>query len=584
MIKKDVEKPELAVKPSGEAQTKSPKQKLSTELAILFFTLAFAVIFLILVAPLERLSPTPATAHIPLGSLLVKAGAWLPSNLFLSLDLHSSQVATGNIEFLLLMVLAFGVYGLCALFLHGQGQLSASKNNTILLFILIGATLAGFFMLFSPSLLSHDIFVYAGFGRLMVIYHANPYFVPPSAFPHEITNPFNDWSHYTSAYGPFWLVACALSELFSGTHPLRYIIFFRVLGLATHLVNILLVAAILRKMGRSPRTVTLGAQLYAWNPLVMLESSQSGHIDIFMLTFILLGTLFAVHAEKQAFANLRSYLLAVVAFTLAVLIKFTAVPLVVLFIIALACYKLRPTASTRFSFRESLALRWKPALVTVLSASVTSGIVVLIFYGPFFIGHSIHQIANSFTAPPSSHGAHKSLLDGIVQWNLRHPLPARSLSQTLVTFLSNHTLWDLINIMTLASTIVIGAIWLWKTPTVRTFLLASLLALGALLVVAPWFLPWYVTWLVAPAVVCLPVMQDRRARALLAFSLTFSVSAFILYLYNGSPPAWVWNPLSCLLTYGPPLLAFLIFLGGWRSKNQPAKQPSEDVEAMEITA
>src|SRR5205823_1249687 len=140
--------------------------------------------------------------------------------------------------------------------------------------------------------LSHDIFVYAGYGRVMVTYHANPFFVPPSAFPHDPIYPFDDWAHFTSAYGPVWLVICAISELFSGTHPLRYIIFFRVLGLAAHLVNILLVATILRKMERSPRTVTLGAQLYAWNPLAMLESSQSGHIDIFMITFILLGILF----------------------------------------------------------------------------------------------------------------------------------------------------------------------------------------------------------------------------------------------------------------------------------------------------
>src|SRR5205807_8989807 len=119
-----------------------------------------------------------------------------------------------------------------------------------------------------------------------------------------------------------------------------------------------------------------------------------------------------------------------------------------LFIIALAFYALRPTGLALLNIRESLARRWKPALVTVLSASVISGIVVLIFYGPFFIGHSIHAIINSFTSPPSSREAHKSLLDGVVQWRLHHPpLPAHSLSQALVSFLSNHTLWDVINII-----------------------------------------------------------------------------------------------------------------------------------------
>ena len=158
MITKDVEKLELPA-----------KQKLSSELVILLCMLAFILIFLVIVAPKQRLAPMPAIAHMPLGSLLVKAGAWLPNDLHLSLDLHSSQVRTSNIEFLLLMAVAFGVYGLCALFLHRQ---CSSKNSTTLLLIGVGAAVAGLFMLFSPSLRSHDIFVYAGSGRVMVTYHA----------------------------------------------------------------------------------------------------------------------------------------------------------------------------------------------------------------------------------------------------------------------------------------------------------------------------------------------------------------------------------------------------------------------------
>jgi len=555
MITKDVKKLELPV-----------KQKLSSELVILLCMLAFILIFLVIVAPLQRLPSTSTTAHIPLGSLLVKAGAWLPNDLHLSLDPHSSQIGTANIEFLLLMAVAFGVYGLCALFLHRQ---RSSKNSTTLLLIGGGAAVAGLFMLFSPSQPS-DIFGYASCGRVMVTYHANPYFVAPSAFPQDPITPLNSWSHYTSSYGPFWVVICALSVLFSGAHPLHYIIFFRVLGLAAHLVNILLVATILRKMGRSPRTIALGTLLYAWNPLAVLQSSQGAHLDIFMITFILLGILFAIRAEKKGFADLRNYLLPIVAFTLAALVKFTTAPLVVLFIIALACYTLRPTASTLIRFRESLSLSWKRALMTLLSASVISGIVVLIFYGPFFISHSLPAIVNSFTTQPLSRAVHKSILDVIHQWSLRHPLPAHSLSQVLVSLLSSQSLWDAINIVTLAIAIVIGAIWLWKRPTVRTFLLASLVALGALLIVVPYFNPWYVIWLVVPATVCLPVMHDRTARALFAFSLTFSASAFIFTLYNGYPPAGQWNALSHSLTYGLPLLAFFIFIVGWQSINRPS--------------
>ncbi len=158
MITKDVEKLELPA-----------KQKLSSELVILLCMLAFILIFLLIVAPLQRLpfdepvTPAPTTAHIPLGSLLVKAGAWLPNDLHLSLDLHSSQVGAAYIEFLLLLAVAFGVYGLCALFLHHQ---LSSKNSTTLLLIGVGAAVAGLFLLFSPSRPS-DIFAYASGGRMI---------------------------------------------------------------------------------------------------------------------------------------------------------------------------------------------------------------------------------------------------------------------------------------------------------------------------------------------------------------------------------------------------------------------------------
>lgn len=280
-----------------------------------------------------------------------------------------------------------------------------------------------------------------------------------------------------------------------------------------------------------------------------------------MITFILLGILFAVRAEKRGFTHLRDYILPVVAFTLAALVKFTAAPLIVLFIITLTFYQLRSTSSPFGSLRERLRYRGEPAYRAALSTGIISGVVALLFYGPFFIGHDLHAIIASFTSPPSSTGAHKSLLDGILQWKLRIPMPpAHTFTHILIYQLSNHKLWTSITIVTLAAIMVVGIVCLWKTPTVRTFVLASLTALAAFLLVAPWFLTWYTAWPVALAAVYLPVMYDRKGRALLALALVFSATAFFLYLYNGAPPGNGWNLFSCLITFGPPLLAFLVLL------------------------
>lgn len=558
MIKNNVEKVQSSTKPSGVVQVQG-KYKLLFEPVMMLCTLVFVTCFLVMVAPLSRLPGTSITSQMPLRELVARAGFWLPRDLHLDPNLQNSQSGTNTVEFLLLIAVAFVIYGLCALFISFWAP-ENKKNNRTLLLVWLGTLAAGLLLLLVSASVSHDVFIYAGYGRLMVVYHANPYFVPPSTFPHDPIYPLNGWTYSTSAYGPLWLLVCALSELFSGADPLRYVIFFCALGLTAHLLNTLLVMTILRTMGRSQRTVVIGTLLYAWNPLVLFESSNGGHNDIFMITFILLGILFAIRNEKRGLTHLRNYVLPVVAFTLAALVKFTIAPLVVLFIITLIFYRLRLTLSPSVSFRECLRYCGKPALRTALSASIISGVVVLLFYGPFFIGHRLHAIISSFTSPPSSTGAHKSLLDGVLQWNLRHHLPPHTFTHALIYRLSDHKLWTAITVFTLAATMIVGIAWLWKTPTVRTFVLASLAALGAFLLVAPWFLPWYISWPVALAVVCLPVIYDSKGRALLAFALVFSASVFFLYLYNGGPPGNVWNLFSCLLTFAPPLLAFLIFL------------------------
>lgn len=578
MIKKDIE----AARSTPEQSEKALKKPtFVTELVILLGAFALILCILLMAAPLQRLASTPTSAHTPGGNFLVQAGSWLPSNLHITRDPYGNQLGTGNVEFLLLMAIAFGIYGVCALLV--QLLPHRSSNRGILPLIWLGAIVTGLIFLLAPYLLSHDVFVYAGYGRLINVYHANPYFVPLSAYGHDLIYRLDDWGNYTAAYGPLWMVVCSFSTLLAGADPLRYILFFRLFGLAAHLINILLVTLILRKMGRSPRTVALGVLLYAWNPLVLLESSHGGHNDIFMITFILLGILFAVRAEQSTSTRLRGVILPIIAFTLAALVKYTTVPLIVLFIIALAVRALRPDAAISLDIQEHLAHRWKPALLTALSACITSGIVILAFYGPFFVGHSLQTIAHSFTAPPSSRSAHKSILDGVFQQIIWHPSPPGTLTHALLYQLNRHGLWNLINIVTLTGGVIIGAFWLWRTPTTRTFVLASLLTLGAFLIVAPWFLPWYVTCLVALAVVCLPVIHEPFARGLVAFAMAFSVTVFVLYLYNAYPPANIWNLWSCLFTFGPPLVAFLFAIIPWHPIRRPVTDATVSTPSTRTT-
>jgi hypothetical protein len=572
----DLKSPENQTVPATGKQ----HEGITSILAIALCSFAFVTCILLTTAPLSRIPDPVIRLQTPFGAILVQVGAWLPTDQGLAANHQASLSSTNYIEFLALITLAFAIYGLCALLIQQPAtRLEDHKRyRQISCLIWSGTIAAGLIYVFTPAMLSHDIFVYASSSRLMATYHANPYFVPILAYPHDPFYTLNYWANSTSPYGPLWSATCFLWGLILVPQATAYVLTFRLFALAVHLVNTWLVATTLRTSGQSNRIVTLGTLLYAWNPLVVLESCLGGHNDVFMITFLLLGILLSIRAEKAGFLTApRGYLPPIVAFTLAALVKFTTLPVLVLFMLMLAWRAFPPKSSRTSHFKETLLQRWPTALLLSFMASVTCSLVALAFYGPFWIGHSIQSIQNSFTSPPSALYAENSILRAILAWNQVHKLPLHTVGNTIIQFFSVRKTWDYINAATLAGAVIAGAIWLWHAPSTRTFLLVSLATLGALLIVTPWFYSWYVTWLVGLVVVCLPIAQNRLGRPLLAFTLTFSATAFLTYLFkDGSPPFGIWTGPVCLVTIVPPLLAFLIALLVWR----PPKEASRIVNTM----
>ncbi len=533
------------------------KQQMAWLWAMSCCVIAFILSILMSIAPLKRLVGSPFPWQLPISKLLLVWGAWLPSDFHWLPNQHDSQVSTNNIEFLGLIALAFAIYGLFALLTRFQAK--TASNRRVLCLVWIGAIIVGLSFVFAPAMLSHDIFVYADYGRSIVVHHSNPYFVPPAAFTWDVITRLDDWKFATAAYGPLWLYISALSALLSGDHPLRFVLAFRLLGFAAHLLNTWLVIRILRTSGRSQRTIALGALLYALNPLVLLESCLGGHNDILMVTFLLLGVLLCIRAEQRGFTKPIDYLPPIVAFTLAAMIKFTSMPLIIFFLVLLARRTLYQASSDA---QKSVALYWRPAILKVLFAGLTGGVLALALYAPFWFGHSISAIMQSFLSPPSALSAENSFLRTIQGWVHQHGLPARnSWVYTPLTVLNSHQAWNTINTVTLACAIIAGAIGLWRSPKTHTLALAALAALGALLVVTPWFFAWYVTWIVGFAAASLSLPGNRLGHALAAFALTFSITAFFTYLMNGQPVIGNSGALiPNLRTFGIPLLVFLIVL------------------------
>src|SRR6266851_1087999 len=449
------------------------------------------------------------------GAWLGQASQWLPANLG-----SDYQPSSASIELFSLLTLAFLCYGLAAL-LVGR-RIGERQFLTVRSCIWLGLILAGVIYVVTPGVLSHDMLVYAGYSRLVAVYHANPYFILFQQFPHDPLEHFDDWAYVNSLYGPIWILVCSALGFFVRPTAEAYIIAFRIFALAMQILNTWLVDRVLRARGYSQRMRTLGMLLYAWNPLVLLESSLNGHNDVFMLTFVLLGILLLVQAEKRGeLLRARGYLPPLVVFTLAVLVKFAILPVLAVYLLFLACKALRPSADSSLVWKKQIE-NWQEVIPVLFWSGVTVLLLVLVCYGPFWAGHSGREIINSFAKNPASVRSENSLMRALVEWLKAHPEQS---GNPVLVFFSWRRVWDIINYLAIVLCLVAGARFLWRTPTVRAALALMLALMALLLLLTPWFFAWYVSWIVVLAVVCLPARESRLAWSSVALALTYSYSA-----------------------------------------------------------
>ena len=532
------------------------------KMSILLCMVIFMVCMGASVAPQHYLTNIPLFSWVPGSTFLAAWRIWLSPDLHLVSNVQTTQSSTNNLEFFLLIICAFVVYSISALFI--RYQLKEAKNTGIYLLMWTGAILVGLIFVFTPAMLSHDLFVYADYGHTIVAHGGNPYFVPPGMgrFSRDVLTQLDDWRMYIAAYGPLWLAICSFLALLLGNIPWHYIFGFRLLGLAAHMLNILLIIFILRRAGCTRRTILLGSWLYAMNPLVLLESSFGAHNDSVMATFLLLGILLCFRAEQKGFTHPANYIPPLVAFTLSALIKFTTIPLILFFLMLLARKALYSTSFEASEPHQIAMLHWRTASCHVFLASWIGVMIMLAFYGPFWAGHTLKEILQSFSLPPSAVYAENSLARLMYGWIKLYGLPPRtSWSYLPAHLLSKHKFWNELNVIVLACSMTIGTVYLWRFPHTQTLILVTLATLGVLLIVTPWFYSWYIIWLIALAGATFSLSNNCMRRALVGFALTFSVTAFLTYMSNSIALIGEWAPfVQYAIIPGLPLLVFLLVM------------------------
>lgn len=213
-----------------------------------------------------------------------------------------------------LLVLLFGFY------LYFIKQALSKKHQLKFFWEIILATSA--LLVLSYNAFSYDLFNYIFDAKIFTHYHLNPYLHKALDFPGDPMLSFMRWTHRVYPYGPVWLgITIPLSYL-GQNFFLPTFFLFKILIAGSYLGSIYLLGKILRKI--NPAAEPYGVVFFALNPLVIIESLVSGHLDMVMIFFALF-----------AFYNLinKKYIFAFVLLLLSIGIKFGTVFLLPVFIL-----------------------------------------------------------------------------------------------------------------------------------------------------------------------------------------------------------------------------------------------------------
>ncbi len=489
-----------------------------------------------------------------------------------------------------------------------------------------GAVFLGI-QLFSPVLLSWDVYFYALYGRVLSVYGVSPYGVAPVF---AATDPFANFigdKYLPSWYGPLWTLICAGITRVTGEHTGWTILVFRSLGLSLAIGIAILIRKILLRI--EPRQATRGVLLFLWNPLLVLETGLSAHNDVFMLFFVVLAVWLHLQGWKTA---------AVLALILSAFVKFLTAMLVPLYLLLV----LRELPA----WRE----RWKFLLLSSSAAALISFPVILFSKSSAgspaskaatstdFYAHNFHELifkglrralgedAVSVAQPiyfqgywiaATAEAEFRTELPGSESPVTRLPpdrrvlVMARPLTEKARVYdpetrsiglvdlklfkdstrptqattdpmiLQNEMMVMDRSTVHTANTWIRAVTWLlfasfgllaaFRTTNLRQFLVwsaASLIACYFLIITEFW--PWYANWALAVGALA-PTRLPARCAVILS---AFVPSLYITIAYKGSNPAWIYSLRSLPALVFPLLIMLtLLALNTLRSRANHQVQP-----------
>lgn len=484
----------------------------------------FELFYLLLIA----LSPLPQLGLSNTPIALDWSWTLLPSHMLLAIlgsSVSHMWVVPAVLGVAFLGLLATYTYGILSV---GRDPNSLRPNSPYpnqqrWLYILLGGTLLfSLTLLLQPTLFSDDVFTYIFSGRILTLYHADPFNTAPMQFP---SDPYLRWvvagHDAPNLYGPLWYYISSLLVNIGGPHELVTLLLFKGLAVLSHLVNIVLVWNILAQ--NAPRRQVLGTLLYAWNPLVLIELAGSGHSEGVLLLLLFLGT-WLYFAHKEHWLRLSALLVFGLALSMNLIVAL-CLPLLLWFDVRTE--PSIPRATAGFCWRSVLVLF--PALIIWLPFwrgettffALTSAIDMQ---------HFIHSPIGTLVGP--THAFFR-----LIAYVLRFPSSWDPISSADVALRGSATfIFVLIygnvfgRVRNASSLRVVPAAppdAAEETAGFDVLLYAwNVVVFAYLMLVSGWFWPWYLLWVLWVAIL-------RRFDAFTATMLILSGTVLFFYLFIG---------------------------------------------------
>ncbi|HEX9116015.1 MAG TPA: hypothetical protein VGA61_08100 [Anaerolineae bacterium] len=380
--------------------------------------------------------------------------------------------------------------------------------------VVLGVAVAmGAVLLFLLPFDAADIFDNIMHGRILGLYHQNPFLSVGAQYAGDPFLPYMAWPFAPSAYGPFWEVLAGLTARLAGNGILANVFAFKLLGAFFLAASVGLVAAILRQT--APQRALAGVLLLAWNPVILYETIGHGHNDIVMVFWVL--------AAARGLLN-RRYTLAILALVAGALVKFIPI----LFLPAAGLIALRDLADNRARLR-----------FLGITAAATA-ILVVLAYGPFWQGLQTLTIDRRETMLTTSLPAFVwALLQGAGQVGPGNAgTAAKLISEAAAGLTALYALWE--------------GVRAWRDRSWLSFSRSALhVSLFYLLVTCVWYQNWYTVWPLALVALFPPGYELALGQIVgfggLAKPLVFAPA----FLWRKPFPTQVWRELRL----GPAVLS-----------------------------